>query len=126
MSDEGCGSCRFFALHRENTGTCRARPPEKIAVGLAVVTGWPGVAITDWCGSFEAKRPTADVAVDSGPKLDATTLRWAAQHIRKLKAPQKVWADIPQEAYAADAFETAAERMDSWAAEFELREERKT
>lgn len=53
------------------------------------------------------------------PKLCPTTLRWAAQRIRKFLIPR---LDLGIQAAQDDAFELAAESLDNWATEAELAE----
>lgn len=56
------------------------------------------------------------------PKLCPTTLRWAAQHIRKFMDPDETrWVRI----FTNETYEHAAESLDDWAAEAELAEARR-
>jgi hypothetical protein len=53
VTPQQCSNCIFMRM-RASAYECRYYPPSS-AVGTAgaVVTNWPAVAATDWCGQFQ-------------------------------------------------------------------------
>lgn len=59
MQDASCSKCAYFESSYGDLGYCRRRPPV-IAVrarltdqGGDVVSTWPEVGKSDWCGEYE-------------------------------------------------------------------------
>lgn len=72
--DETCGRCRFFVRGTPGQagGACRGRPPVPMMAGMVkhpisgevvprVLTFWPEVLDTLWCGDFVRKPLGASV-----------------------------------------------------------------
>jgi hypothetical protein len=80
MSDERCGTCRFWdADGGSETGECHRHAPSAIAVphdspaNVAHGALWPDTYVGDWCGEWQAKRTPLPV-VEENPVLGTSIL----------------------------------------------------
>ena len=92
MSEEQCGTCRFWGLdtcmyltdeQKEGAGVCRRRAPHGANPhprDPRYTSPWPGVYRTDWCGEWE-----------STCVLDEETFPAITAAVRRLRAKVAEW-----------------------------------
>ena len=57
MSERKCGDCEFFELDTDDGGQCHRQPIAALwnPHEATPESGWPWVAISDWCGEFRPR-----------------------------------------------------------------------
>ena len=69
MSDEACGSCRFWQTDGKPEGLCRRGPPAPVLIpgngmmGPTVLAIHPPRQAPDWCGEYRPKQEPATVTL---------------------------------------------------------------